>query len=498
MFESFLTSDTMRLNHYMTQAAASRMTDAQFIQNQISQFKTSQTRREMIDGEKYFAGAHDILYTVRQVIGEDGKLKPVDNLPNNRVVDNQYRKMVKQKANYLLGKPFTCKTQNEAYAEHLDTFFNARFFQLLNRVGRDALNGGIGWIYPNYNEAGEMVFTRIKPWELIPLWQDADHTRLDAAIRIYEVVTYEGQQERVIEKVEVYDQNGIWYFTLDGGLKAEEVPYRPYFSIGEDAYNWTRIPLIPFKYNAEEIPLIKQVKSLQDGINQILSTFQNNMQEDARNTILVLVNYDGQNLGEFREKLAQYGAVKVRSDSSGAGGDVKTLQVEVNSENYRTILEIFKKALIENAMGYDAKDDRLSGNPNQMNLLSMYSDIDLDADEMETEFQASMEQLLWFIDASLAQSGAGDFSAEDVEFIFNRDILMNEGDIINNCKNSVGILSDETIIANHPWVEDPAEELERLKQQKEENIETFGFPPNQTPQNPTEEEGEPVDDNEEE
>ena len=216
MFESFLTSDTIRLNHYMTQAAASRMTDAQFIQNQISQFKVSQTRREMIDGEKYFAGAHDILHAVRQVIGEDGKLKTVKNLPNNRIVDNQYRKMVKQKVNYLLGKPFTYKTQNKVYAEHLDACFSARFFQLLNRVGRDALNGGLGWIYPNYNESGEMVFTRIKPWELIPLWQDADHTRLDAAIRLYEVVTYEGQQERVIEKVEVYDQGGIWYFTLDG------------------------------------------------------------------------------------------------------------------------------------------------------------------------------------------------------------------------------------------------------------------------------------------
>ena len=37
-------------------------------------------------------------------------------------------------------------------------------------------------------------------------------------------------------------------------------------------------------------------------------------------------------------------------------------------------------------MGYDAKDDRLSGNPNQMNIQSMYSDIDLDANDMETEF----------------------------------------------------------------------------------------------------------------
>ena len=52
-------------------------------------------------------------------------------------------------------------------------------------------------------------------------------------------------------------------------------------------------------------------------------------------------------------------------------------------------LELFKKALIENAMGYDAKDDRLNGQPNQMNIQSMYSDIDLDANDMETEFQSS-------------------------------------------------------------------------------------------------------------
>lgn len=494
MFESFMTSDTMRLNHYMTQAADNRMTDRQFVLSQINQFKNSQTRKEMIDGEKYFAGAHDILHAKRKVIGKDGKLEEVKNLPNNRVVDNQYKKMVKQKVNYLLGKPFTYKTKNEAYSEALKEVFNKRFTRLLNHIGRDALNGGAGWIYPNYNDAGELIFSRLKPWELIPLWGDADHTKLDAAIRVYEVVTYEGQQEKVIEKVEVYDQGGIWYYILDGSLKEDVVPYRPYFSIGEENYNWSRIPLIPFKYNAEEIPLIKNVKSLQDGLNRILSTFQNNVEEDARNTILVLVNYDGQNLGEFREKLAQYGAVKVRSESSEGGGDVRTLQVEVNSENYKVILELFKKAIIENAMGYDAKDDRLSGSPNQMNILSMYSDIDLDADEMEAEFQASFEQLLWFIDAYLAQSGRGDFSAEDVEIIFNRDILMNEGDIINNCKNSVGLISDETIVAKHPWVSDPAEELERLQKQKEDNLESFGFSPGQAPDD---EGGDPLDGEEE-
>ena len=83
------------------------------------------------------------------------------------------------------------------------------------------------------------------------------------------------------------------------------------------------------------------------------------MEEDVRNTILVLVNYDGENLAQFRKNLAQYGAVKVKTIDKSPG-DVKTLQIEVNSENYKVVIELLKKAIIENARSFDAKDDRLS------------------------------------------------------------------------------------------------------------------------------------------
>jgi SPP1 family phage portal protein len=196
------------------------------------------------------------------------------------------------------------------------------------------------------------------------------------------------------------------------------------------------------------------------------------MEEDTRNTILVLVNYDGEKLGEFRKNLAQYGAVKVRT-VDGAAGDLKTLQVEVNSDNYKAILEIFKKAIIENAMGYDAKDDRLSGNPNQMNIQSMYSDIDLDANGTETEYQASFEELLWFIKCDYSNKGLGDFEGEGADIIFNRDILISESEVIDNVNKSQD-LSLETRIAQHPWIDDVQAELDRIKKEKEENMEQYG------------------------
>ena len=198
----------------------------------------------------------------------------------------------------------------------------------------------------------------------------------------------------------------------------------------------------------------------------MLSDFENNMQEDARNTILVIKNYDGQNLGEFRRNLATYGAIKVRYDEDTKGG-VETLEINVNAGNYQVILELLKKALIENGLGFDAKDDRLSGNPNQMNIQSMYSDIDLDANDMETELQAAFADILWFVNCHLANTGQGDFFGEDVNIIFNRDMLMDESSIIANCRQSVGILSDETIISQHPWIDDVQQELERLAKQRQ-------------------------------
>ena len=102
--------------------------------------------------------------------------------------------------------------------------------------------------------------------------------------------------------------------------------------------------------------------------------------------------------------MSTYGAVKVRT-IDGAMGGVETLSIQVNAENYKAIIDIFRKAVIENGMGYDAKDDKLSGNPNQLNIKSMYSDIDIDANNMEMEYQSSLMKVIWFFKQHLAIPG---------------------------------------------------------------------------------------------
>lgn len=437
---------------------------------EINKFKFSDKLMSMQLGERYFEGKHDILNKTRQAIGNNGELVDIKNLPNSRVVDNQYKKIVVQKVNYLLGRPILFQMENDAYSSELSKIISKRFIRVINNIAIDTLNCGVGWLYVYYNELGDLSFKRFNPCEIIPVWKDDEHTILDYAIRLFETKVYKNGVENTENMVEVYTAEGIQRYSFNGNRLKKCDPFiTPYFALNKgnctQEYNWARVPIIPFRYNSREIPLIKMVKSLQDGINTIVSNFQDNMQEDARNTIMVLVNYGGENLGEFRQNLATYGAVKVQSED-GVVGDVKTIQVEVNADNYLKLLKLFKDAIIENGMSYNAKDDRLTSNPNQMNIKSMYSDIELDANSMEVEFQTSIESLLWFINIHFDLMGMSDFDSEKVDVIFNRDMMLNESSIISDIKNSVGILSHKTLIEQHPYVTDIGREVERVAKEE--------------------------------
>ena len=452
------------------------MTDLRFLELEIREWLSSPERKRQLAGEAYYDGTHAVLGRKRVALDDDGNLVELPHLPNNRLVNNLYAKMVDQKTNYSFGRPFSFDTENAQYAEALGAVFGSRFRRVMHNVGEGAWIGGKAWLYPYY-EGGELAFKRFPADEVLPFWADADHTRLDAAVHVYMVLEYdEHEKAHDVVKVEVMHGGGVDCFIRrdDGTLEPDDFARSgPYITntdpqTGEETdYNWERIPLVCFKSSHHEIPLLSRVRCLQDAYNNIISNFANQMEEDIHSTILVIKNYDGEDLGRLRANLATYGVIKVRSFEGSEGG-VDTLQIEVNAENYKVLLSMLKDAIIENARGYDAKDDRMSGNPNQMNIQSMYSDIDLDANGIEMEFQASMEELLWFVNKHLANTGRGSFDGTEVKVIFDRDVLINETEAINNCKNSVGILSDETIVKMHPWVSDPEQELQRIKDEKEE------------------------------
>ena len=468
---------TKRINEIVNAGARTRLNDIEFLQKEVDKFLCSRERQMQIEGNNYYEYRQDILNKKRMVIGADGNLKQDDKLPNNKYTDNVYADMVDQKVNYILSKPITFSSDDENYEEALKDIFNKKFHRLIKNVGKDSYNGKMAYIYVYYDENGELQFMRFRPWEVKVYWKDDDHTQIDWFFRYYEQQGYEGSIEKTYRFVDVYDTDGIHKFEYaEQGLRPDYQTY--YFEMpdleGEVIpYNWDKIPLIPLKSNSNEIPLICKCKCLQDGVNDMLSMFADVMKENSSGTsILVLKNYDGTNLGEFRNNLAQYRTVKVRT-VDGADGGIDKLEIEVNAENFNVILKELRKAIVRNCKGYDVDELKSSGSPNEMTIKAVYSAIDLDANELETEYQASFEDLLWFVNYHLKVTGKGDFTNTNVDVIFNRDMMVNEAEVIDCVQKSVGILSDETLIAQHPWTDNVQKELDRLAKQKEENMQNF-------------------------
>ncbi|SFB39853.1 phage portal protein, SPP1 family [Acetitomaculum ruminis DSM 5522] len=465
--------ETRRINDIVTRGAKTRISDKEFLKKEILKWLRSPKRRMQLNGVLYYDYEQEILKKKRMVLGEGGQLREDPRLPNTKIIDNQYAKMVDQKVNYLLANPITINSENKKYIQALKQVLNKSFNRLLKNLGKDSYNCGIGWLYPYYDENGEFKIKKFMPYEVLPFWKDDDHTELDFAARVYDVEDYEGVNEKTVTHVEVYDTNGIHKFILNGeALTPDYSTY--YFENDEEGYNWDKVPLIPFKANNKESSLLKQCKSLQDALNEIMSMFVDGLKENlSGSSILIIKNYDGEDLGTFRHNLMTYKAVKVNT-IDGADGGIDALKIEVDSNNYEVIVKELRKAIIQNCRGFNAEELKSSGSPNEMTIKSIYSDIDLDANEIETEYQAAFEQLLWFINFHLQNSKKGNFENEDVEIIFNRNMVVNETELIANVNASATLLSKKTCISHHPYVIDVEKELKQIDKEKNESMDSFG------------------------
>lgn len=447
------------------------MTLSEIIRAETSAWLTSEERKLMLTGKRYYRVKNDVLDRRRRTIGDDGRLVEAHNLADNRIPHGFVRKLVDQKTGYLLSRPFVAKTEDKTYQALLDDYFSKAFRRMLKNIGKDAINCGKAWLQVYYNEAGELSFMRLPPEECLPIWRDAAHTELAAFIRMYDVETYIAKTKRVVRRIQWWDDSGMKLFEDDGQLKLiEEAAHFSYID-GEvvKPMNWDRLPFICFKYNDEEQPLIDLIKQQVDDYDRRKSDNSNNL-EDLPNSIYVVKNYNGTSGGEFRKNISTYRVAFV----DGEGG-VETISLTIDTAAYQNHMEELRKNIYEFGRGVDTQRQEV-GNASGIALKFLYADLDMDMSDMEAEFQAALEQLLWFVDTHIANSGGTDYVDTDVEFIFNRDILINETEAVTNAKNSVGVISTRTIVANHPWVSDTDEELKQMDEEKAEAEEYGGLP----------------------
>ena len=437
------------------------------IQHEVQLFLSGEKRKWMAYGQRYYRADHDILHQSRTVIGEHGHAEQAQNISDHRIAHAFLRELIDQKTQYLLGKPYSIQTHEEWQCE-MERLFDHRFSVLLRKATRDAVCFGIGWMQLFIDEQGEIRFRHCNPMEMVPIWQDEAHTTLDAMIRLYETEQIAGSTKRRIQKAECWNRYGVYFFDLQNGKPIPTRHARPHLYMRNDngwlPTNWDTIPFIPIKYNHDESPLICEIKSLIDDYDRVVSD-ESNALADQPNSILVVRNYDGQKLGEFRRNLATYRAVKVSDD-----GGVSALNTPIDAQAAHTHLERLRRDIYAFGRGVDVRNEAFSNAVSGVALKQAYAGLDLDCNGFEMEIKDGLAQAAYFAQCASIANGMTTAQPADVEFILNRDIVIHEQAAVQMCRDSQAILSQETILANHPWVGKVSQEIERIQKETERSL----------------------------
>ena len=194
-----------RINMILSDPEKAPMTLAQIVSEEIREFKASEQYKIILEAEQY--------YRNRSAVQK--KTVDVANRSNAKIERPILKKLVDQKANYLLAKPWTVDTESEAYGAALNEVFDQTFRRKIKSLGKGAVKSGIAWIQPYFDDNGRLAFMRVPSTEVVPLWRDSERTKLDAFIRFYDQVIYIGTRKHTITHAEFWWTGGVKYFKTD-------------------------------------------------------------------------------------------------------------------------------------------------------------------------------------------------------------------------------------------------------------------------------------------
>lgn len=457
---------------------------SKYVMAVMQTYEQSDNRQYMDVAEQYYHNNHDILQTKRFVIGRDSDNNPskVESLAlsNNHLIHNFLRKLAHQKLGYLLSRPFSFQPDThdlercEKFFKELGKYYDLTLYRTLKAAARDSIVDGIGWICVYYDE-DKLKFKHIPSTELIPQWVDEDHLDLKSMIRKYTVKEFENDSFVTKTYVEYYTQKGVikYVYAGDGafnyttGELIQVEPLTPYFKIksGEKEMDatWTDIPFIPFKYDADEYSLLRRIKSLIDDYDKKTSDVANNI-DDMPESITVIKNYDGASKEEFVHNKNQYRTIFVQGD-----GDARSLETPLNVGEVDLHLKRLREDIFAFGQGVNTTDKDIR-DTSGVALRFLYGDLDMDCADWSDELQWSIYLLNWFISRDILFRTNQDYSDINYRVVFNTSMVVNQSEVINNIVQSKGILSDKTLLSNHPWVLDADEEIKQIESDVEREL----------------------------
>lgn len=460
-------------------------------------FEQSEFAKNMQTGFDYFNCKNEITEKNKGRYGTDEKnieYQTLTTLSDRKIANNFFKFIINQQVAYGVARKFILTKNNVEVNEkelNLVESIKSKLFRFFNK-GRDekrfekfnllvsktfsenyaefvnscvnAPKAQIGWLYIYYNDNAELEFMSMNPQELCPIWGNDKKTYVDGMIRKYQKTEYDDEGAKQVTYIEYYDLERIRVY------KYAEVDTEPLEFIEEHPYyvnqdgslgRFNRVPFIPIKYNADMTYLLQDIKPQVDAYDKIMSEVANNI-IDLPNSILLIKGLDGSNpneVSDFVKNLRQ-----TRLMFAPAEGDGKNLSIEQNIQQIDIALTRLRKDIFELGGGVDTQNKDLK-DTSGVALRWSYSNLEEKFNVWSNQIDIAIKSIIDFIIWDNVAQGGEDFSDIDYDIVYDTDSIINESETIQNLQLSKGMISPETIAANHPYTKNTQKELEGMKEQ---------------------------------
>lgn len=440
----------------------------------------SSERSEKLDGLSYYCSNNDVEnIDFTEYTDTHGVQQQQTNKADNRLSHGFHRRQVIEKVSYLLKNPITITFDSEddnsdATVEKFTDVLGRKFQDTIMELSEGASNKGVEWLH-FFFDGEKFDYMVVGSEGVIPVYETNRQKDLINLLRYFEITANTAGVDSTVYSLEWWSKDDVEFWTQDkpgGDFTLQDK--RSHFKLEISATNesedkgWGRVPFVPLLNNNQMKSDLHFVKSLIDVYDKQFSMFSNDL-EDLQEAIIIAVG-TADKPDEIRNNLKKFKVVVIQDEK----GDLRPLTIDIPTEAKGMLLDRLENNIAAFGMATDFNTETFGSDPSGVALKWLYIPLDLKAGMLERKLIDVFHEVFWFVNVFLGLSKTGELKQDELlkfSFVLSKFMIVNEKEKVDMVVASKGIISKETNISNHPWVENVQAEIEALEEEEPEPVE---------------------------
>jgi SPP1 family phage portal protein len=279
-------------------------------------------------------------------------------------------------------------------------------------------------------------------------------------MRYYYIDEVEGEQAEQLIRIEFYDENTVTYY-IQKRLGNKQLVFQMDDSEKENPqpHGFQKVPLIPYPNNAEFVGDAERVVEMIDAYDRQVSNLDSEM-EQLR---LAYMKFVGAGVQPETFK----NAVKTGLFALPQGADASFIEKNLATEPIERHLERLRRDIISVAQSVDTAELQAKSQLSGVAIAMMYTALENSCSFTEQKFKKSTKQLLECYNTAL---GVQPIIIENLDMQFTRNLPTNLVEVVDMVVKLKGMVSDETLLNQLPFIDDAQWEIDKLNEQAQSSV----------------------------